>query len=172
MDVERRKSNLSDNRKKKPYGRRKTQSIQVVYLLGILIWLLIIVFLGLYTADLFGWIILIIPILVYVFSFVNARTLTVEVEENLFAVNYLSIAILIGIPIFMKLNKHEAKNRGCLARILVVAILLAVLSLVTLWVNPKWVSLVNHIKSALQTASLVLLVYALYVYYLDIFGPC
>lgn len=148
------------------YGRRKTKAVQYVYIASILIWLLLLWALSLYTTDFVGYCILAIPVVVYAIGYFNASSLTVEVEESVFSLSYLSIAILIVLPIFAWVNKDFGGDKQFLVRIMIVAIILAMLSLIDIWVRPKWLSVVRHIKSVLQTAALTLLVFALYTYYM------
>lgn len=150
----------------KCYGRKRTKSVQFVYVMACLIWVVLIFVLSLWKTDLIGTIILLIPLLVYGFGFYNANTLTVEVEETIFSINYLSIALLVVIPLTAWINKNFNGDQRYLTRIMVVAVIIALLSLVDIWVRPKWISVVRHVKSALQTAALTLVVYALYVYYM------
>lgn len=153
-------------KKTKLYGSRRTQSVQIVYVIASLLWILLIFVLGLWKTDLMGTIILLIPLVVYGFGFYNANTLTVEVEETVFSINYLSIALLVVIPLTAWINKTYNGDQRYLTRIMVVAVIIALLSLVDIWVRPKWITVVRHVKSALQTAALTLVVFALYIYYM------
>jgi hypothetical protein len=55
--------------------------------------------------------------------------------------------------------------KGIIVEAMILAIMLSMISLIDVWVEPKWLSIVKHIKSILQTASLALLIYALYMFY-------
>lgn len=153
-------------KKTRKYGRRKTKAVQIVYIASIVIWILLLWALSLYTTDFVGYCILAIPIIVYAIGYFNASTLTVEVEESVFSLTALSIAILIVLPILAWVNKDFGGDKQFLVRIMIVAIILEMLSLIDIWVRPKWLSVVRHIKSVLQTAALTLLVFALYTYYM------
>jgi len=151
----------------KLYGKRKCYAVKTVYVVAILIWFLIIAILKLWQTDLFGFLILSIPVVAYFIGMWNANNLTVEVEEKTFSISYISISLLVVIPLVTWVDRNFNGNRWYLAKIIVVAVVLALISLIDIWVRPRWVSVVRHVKSALQTASLTLLVFALYVYYMN-----
>ncbi len=150
----------------KLYSRKVTKVVKIVYVASILIWLLIIWGLKLYQTNFWGFFILGIPIFFYMVTFFNSSHLTQEVEDRTFAISYISIALLVVIPLVTWVDRNFYGNKWYLGRIVVAAVVLALISLIDIWVRPKWVSVVKHIKSALQTASLTLLVFALYTYYM------
>lgn len=150
----------------KKYSERKYQTIQWMYLIFIIFWGLLVWLLNLKPNGFLGWIILLIPVVFYSLGYFNAPSLTVEVEEKTYSVTFISLALLVVIPLVAWVNTNFHGNKWYLCRILVVAVILALISLIDIWVRPKWVSFVRHFKSALQTASLTLLVFALYTYYM------
>lgn len=152
----------------KRYGRKKTLVIQIVYLIGALFWIGLLVLFKLSFTDFWGYLILSIPLFVFGLSFYFVRNLTVEVEENVLSSNYLSIGLLIVLPLLTGVSQKRHVSSRLLVRILLIAIVLALISLLDFWVSPKWISLPRHVKSILSTMSLTLLVFALYVYYRDL----
>src|SRR5579883_749482 len=110
-------------KKTQRYGRRKTKAVQIVYIGSILIWGLLLWALSLYTTDFVGYCILAIPVIVFAIGYFNASTLTVEVEEAVFSLNYLSIAVLIVLPILAWVNKDFGGDKRFLVRIMIVAII-------------------------------------------------
>lgn len=151
--------------KYKKYGRNKTRTIQLTYIIASILWILLIAVTGLYQTTLLGYLILTIPLCVFGFGFINAQHLTVEVEENVFTANSLSIGLLILLPLLTEVDKSFNKNKKIFTRAMIIAVVLAMFSLIDVWVQPKMLSVTKHIKSILQTLALTLLVYALYMYY-------
>lgn len=149
----------------KKYSAKKVSVIRWIYILSILLWLFLAWYLELYKTYGIGYIILGIPIFFYLIGLYNADKLTVEVEEKTCAVSYISISLLIVIPLVAWVDKNYSGNQWYMSKIIVVAVVLALISLIDIWVRPKWISAVRHIKSTLQTASLSLLVFALFTYY-------
>jgi hypothetical protein len=148
------------------HGRKKGQQIQILYVIALIFWTIVILALGLWRTDLIGWIVLMVPPLVFIFGFVNANELTVEIEDQMFEANYLSVGLIIVLPLLMWINgQHHDQNpadRQHFIRIVVIALVLSMLSMIDLWVSREKVSLVKHGKSILQTASIALLIYGLY----------
>lgn len=149
----------------KKYGPQKVKAVQNVYLGFILLWIILIFYLKLYRTTYVGYFILFIPIFFYLLGYNNADQLTIEVEEKTYSVGYISIALLVVIPVLTWTEKNFHGDKWYLTKIVIAAIIMALISLVDIWVRPKWISVVRHIKSSLQTMALTLLVFALYEYY-------
>ena len=93
-------------------------------------------------------------------------------EDVLYRFNYISIALIIVLPIITWFNDDmkgagRAISRKKFMTIVVIALILTLLSLMDVWVNQKYLSILRHVKSILQTFSLTLIIYALYTYYLE-----
>lgn len=169
--IQERKRGLATNfTKRKVYGQRKVRSIQSIYIISAVLWLCLILVLRLYRTDLPGYFILAIPIFVFAFGYVNSNGLSADVEEDMFKANYLSIGLLVVLPLLTWFNndyKGSNEKRREFMTLIIVALVLTMLSLVDVWVPKKWVTLVKHVKSVLQTASLALIIFALYTYYVE-----
>lgn len=150
----------------KKYGTRKRLTIQIVYIIAAILWAVFITYFGFYRTPKAGLIILLIPFFVYGLGFINAKELTVDVEDNVFSANYLSVGLLIVLPLLTWMDKRQNHNTTIVTEAMIVSIVLSLLSLVDIWVRPKWLSVVKHIKSVIQTAALTLLVFALYMFYI------
>lgn len=150
-----------------PHGINKTRRIQITYLIAVIVWVLICVLFGLHQTDFFGIMILLIPIGIFFINFVNAPYLTVNTENNLYSLNYVSVGLMIIVPLITLTRNSSCYrgNRDKIIMIVVMAMIFAVLSVLNVWVRPKWVSIVKHIHSVFRTYTLTLLLYALYIYY-------
>ena len=163
-------NDLSSTKQKpiyRKYGRKKVLTLQVTYIVAAILWICLVIFFEFHHTDIYGLLILSIPLWVYLLSFINANKLTVEVEQSSFVVNYLSIGIIVIVPLLTLSHNKDINNcnKDRLIQIIIVALVLAVLSVLDVWVQPKYVSIAKHIKSILQAASLTLIVYSLYVFY-------
>ena len=151
----------------KRHGQEKGQRIRVLYGISFVLWVVLIIALGLWRTDIVGWVVLLVPPLVFLFGFINADKLTVEVEDQMFEANYLSVGLIIVLPLLMWINGQHGEttspvDRRHFIQIVVVALVLSMLSMIDLWVPRESVSLIKHGKSIFQTASISLLIYALY----------
>ena len=154
-----------DKKGGKIYGTRKRLIIKWIYIASIIGWVLLLYLLRFYRTSWVGYIILSIPIFVYLLGIINSNQMTVEVEENVFGSSYLSIGMLIIIPFLAWMDKRPNVNNAIVSEALILAIILSLVSLVEIWVPPKWLSIVRHLKSIFQMAALSLLVFGMYMFY-------
>lgn len=149
------------------YSDEKAAQVRMVYVSAIVIWILIVACLKLYNTDVIGWIILSIPPIVFLTGYANSCCLTVEIEKENFQANYFAIGLLLVLPLLTWVNRDYKGDRKRFTSILVLAIIIIMLSLLDVWVRKEYLSVNKHIKSALQTISISMLIYAFYSYYID-----
>lgn len=152
---------------KECYSEEKASQVRMVYIVALVIWILIIACFGLYTTDVIGWIILGIPLVVFFSGYANSDKLTIEIEQENFQANYFAVGLLLILPLLTWANREYKGDRNRFIRILVLAVIIVMLSLLDLWVEKQYLSVNKHAKSALQTIAIVLLIYAFYSYYID-----
>lgn len=153
-----------ETRKHKPYGTKKKDVLFGIYLSAILLWGLLIAYLQPDT-DFLGWIILIVPILVFLISTLSLDSLSVLVESNMFKFSSLSVGLLIILPLLTFITRDFKGDKRTMIQIVLLAITFGLLSMIDVWVAEKWISVVKHIKSIFQIVSLTLVLFALYLYY-------
>lgn len=158
---------VSHRRKHEYYGPKKVRNIRILYILACVAWTILIFSIGLYETKLGGFIILAIPYFVFFSGYYEANLLTPEVEDDNFQSNYLSIGLLIVLPLLTFINGSFKGNRNKFVAIMILALILTMLSLVDVWVPEHYISYVRHVKSIFQTLSIILLIYALYMFYLE-----
>lgn len=150
------------------YSDNKVFIMRIIYVVSIIAWLLIIFLLKLYVGnDWIAWAILTIPLLIYIISAFNVATDTIETENEVFQANIFALGLLIIIPLFSWMSRDFKGNKRKFIGILILALVLSMLSIIDIWTKPEWLSVIKHGKSVLQTMALVLIVYALYTYYLE-----
>jgi len=149
-------------RKRKEYCKKSVFNIQITYIIAVIVWIGLIFMFQLYKTNIVGWIILAIPLIVFSINYSNLTCITEEVESEMLKGNFLSFAFLITI-ILINWSKIEDKSKYF--RILLLALVLLMLSLVDIWVKPENMHLIRHIQTIFHTASLTLLVFGLYLYY-------
>lgn len=141
--------------------------IRILYIVAIIGWILIILALSLlHGNDVICWLILLVPIVLFGAGAINAYELTADIEDS-FVFSSLSLGLLIVIPLMTFINRDYKGDRQRFIAILVLAIILSMASMVDLYVAPRWLPLTKHFKSIMQTYSIVLIIYALYSYYLE-----
>lgn len=141
--------------------------IRFIYITGILVWILILHFLRLYKTDFFTILILAIPFICFSIGYINAPQLTGELEDELFRSNYLSVGLLLVVPLLTWINREYVGDKTRYTKILILAIIMSLLSMIDIWVSDKYLAVLKHGQSVLQTFSIILIVYGLYSYYTE-----
>lgn len=151
------------------HGPRTIKYIEYVYITAMVFWILLIVWLQLYQTDTLGLIILLIPFISFGFGYFNSYYLNKEVEDYVFQNNYFSVGLLIILPLLTWLNREYSNvaRRKRFTSILVTAIILIMFSLLDIWVPIESISVIKHLHSVLQTTAIIMLIYALYMFYID-----
>ena len=140
------------------------RQIQILYILAVVTWIILIYALDLHQSSIFGIIILLIPIFVFGISYGSVQNCGQETEEFVLKGNFLSFGFLIVVII---INWNKVGDKSKLFKLLLIALILMMLSLVDVWVRKEKILLTKHFRTVFQTLALTLLVYALYSYYLD-----
>ncbi len=159
-----RESIVNDN---EPHDDDIVAQIRLAYVFGLIAWLAIVILLKLYETDFIGTIILLIPIVVFLIGYYNADVVTPEIEKEMFTTNYLSVGLIVILPLLVWITDKQSKNKSKFIALLVMAIILTLLSMIDIWVSKRELSAYHHVRSMLQTLSIVIIIYALYIFYLE-----
>ena len=144
------------------YDNDNLNIVQLLYLFAIILWIVIIWYLELYNTDFIGGIILLIPIIYYIFSMYNIPQCTNEIEQEIFQYDvFLFGGALIAILIS---NKH-AEYSSYFYKLIFIGVLLAGISVTDIWTSKKNMFIYKHIRTILQTASTFVFVYLFYTFY-------
>jgi len=149
----------------KCYQHKTIKYLEAIYLIGLILWFLLIILLDLMQPDIIVWIFLFLPPAVYLINLINLSCCSSDVEREMFKGNLLSFGFLITIILLNWKTPLEGQDKSKFFRLIVIAFILLMVSLVDIWVPIKYQSIVKHIKTILHTASLSLLALALYLYY-------
>jgi hypothetical protein len=150
----------------KKYSNDKARVSQIIFIVAAFFWAVIIVVLGIYKKQSWvGWLILSIPFLIFFLGFIFSNKISPEIEDEMFKVNYLSIGLIIVLPLLAWMNKDFQGDKSHFMTIVIVAIIINLVSLLDVWTSRRYMAFVKQSKSVLQTVSLVLLIYALYLFF-------
>lgn len=149
------------------YDDHTIKIIQIIYIISAVIWIMLFFWLKSYFNDCFSWIFLLIPLIIYSINYINLQHITINVEDEMFQGNYLSFCLLIVVILINWNHPLSENDKISFFRILLVAFILIMLSLIDLWVYPKYLRIVKHIRSIFLTAALTLLAFVFYLYYIE-----
>lgn len=143
------------------YEPELLRKIECFYVVAIVLWIVVVIYFRLVEDDAVSIIILFIPIAVYMLGLWSLSEVTIDDEEKILSSSYLSIGILVIVPLLTWTHDRFGEETKIL-QIIVLAIILAVTSLIDVWTPAKNISLVRHFRSILQVAALTLIIYVLY----------
>lgn len=146
------------------YHRRKRTVIYLVYTFAFFIWLVLVWWLNMFTSGPVGFLIALVPFALFTISALSVPYLTMEVEDQMFKANFLSLGLVVVIPLFGLMSSNYKGDKKQFLYILLMAIVFAMLSLVDVWLSPNYMSAPKHIKSCLQIYAIFMLVFAIWLY--------
>lgn len=148
------------------YSKEQTLLVQIVYLLGILLWFLFIFIFKLYRVKNFIEIsILFIPVIIFFIAYLNAKDITTNVETFMFQANLLTLGLLVTLPLINWANEI-GREKDLFIVMTSTAIVLSMFSLVDIWVGERHLCIAQHIKSIFQTLAIFLLSFGLIRFFL------
>lgn len=150
------------NKEKRP--RIVLQWLILTYMIFMILWVIILALLEIPIYDVFFILLISIPIVLFIYNMMNVSELTGEIEEKVFPMDFVSIGIIIAVPLMTFLMKDYKGPKYTLFSIFGVMLSLALLSMISVWTSYMKLIVVKHIKSALQTISITLALVALYTY--------
>jgi hypothetical protein len=111
------------------------------------------------------FLILCIPYILFLINFTFTEDLVDESENDVIASNYISLGILLVIPLLSWIKQDETiTNLSKFIKIALVSIVLSLLSLIDFWIPKKSVVFMKSLRSIFSTISIVLIVYAITLY--------
>ena len=93
------------------YNASQVRNVRIVYSIAAIIWVAICIWLRMFTVGVIGTILCIVPLALFTVAFINAPKLTSSVEQHLFKVNFLSLGLVVMIPLFGMLSKNYKGNK-------------------------------------------------------------
>ena len=148
------------------YDREVIYAVLFLYFVALLIWLVLIY--KIRDRDALAILILIIPIIIMGISILNILIFPNNISDKLFRSNYVSVAVLICVPLLSWINRDISgyrKKKFVFCSIL--AVIFALIGLYDCWVPCRWYLFIRQFKSISQTFAITLLLYALYSFYLE-----
>lgn len=141
------------------------RKIQAVYIIASLLWVVLIASLHLWKYNYIVLLLLLLPVVVYVINFTSLGDFSRNLEDEMFRGNLLSFGFLVAIILINWNTPLTRQNKTEFFKILIVAFILLMISLIDVWVSPDNLSIAKHVETSLHTASLSLLALGLYLYY-------
>src|SRR5687767_2113232 len=78
------------------YPKETIEKLRLIYIAAILLWIILIIVFALYKIHALGWILLLIPLIVFLINYANLANCTIETETEMFATEFISLAVFIS----------------------------------------------------------------------------
>lgn len=142
--------------------------IRLVYIIFGFLWTMMIWYWSLLPGnDVFQRFLVIIPYILFIFGFSFAAQINDRVEGFMFRGNILTMGLILALPLLTWTVDKYTGDKQRFLQMAVVAVMLSMISLLDVWVSQDYLSIVKHVKSCLQTISIVLLLFVIYEFMLN-----
>lgn len=135
--------------------QHKAFAIRVLYIVLCALWLILIAHLNVISWPMGA--IAYIPVGVMAIGFISASYIEDAVENEMFNASYLSVGVIMLLPMLGWVSKSYQKNKEEVIRVIFWSMILTLASFVDVWLPKEWLCVYRHFQSALQTMSIVLL---------------
>ena len=143
-------------KRKKCYSKRRSDIVKLVYAILIVIWIALIILFNLYKLN--AAILLIIPILLFTFAIFNSKNLSEDVEEHLASIILFPMMVVVGLSLFTWLHDNFTGDQNLFMKAIFLAVVLIMFSSYDLWVNRKYLFVLKHISSGLETMAISIMI--------------
>lgn len=147
------------------YTTSRRKQIQTVYIVFAIIWLVISYIFSFYCGNLIIYIFVIVPIIVFGLNFYWVPKQTLSVTSLMFSADFLSIGFLIVTVI---INWYREVDKKVVFGLVVLILIILGFSTIDIWTSEKDFIIIQHIRSALETIAVSVLMITVYKYYLEV----
>jgi hypothetical protein len=137
--------------------------LQMFYIFISLFWILLISYFKLWDEKLSF--ILFLPLAAFFLTFLYIEHISVYVEESMMQSNYLSLGLILALPMLSWMLKEYNGNKKHFITVIILALVLSLLTFVDVWVPENRITVYRHFRSSLQVMSVSLFIYALCAFY-------
>lgn len=158
------KKNVCDDGPECRYTDEQVCYIRHIYITFAISWIALVIYFQLYNYDSIMLIIVLMPPLIFLYTYIILPELDRSIETDIFQSNYLSITLLIVIPLFFNLSSKVPWDPRPMSMV-IIAIIAILLGIVDIWIPKSLLPVARHIKSGFETIGVFLLIAAVYIYF-------
>lgn len=142
--------------------------IRLIYVINLLFWIYLLYYYNLfYTNNIVETIIIFIPIILFILAIISANCITSNVESFMFRTNLLTVGLLVTLPLLTWIADKFDGDKKTFFHISATAIILSMFTMIDIWVPENYLCMIKHFKSGIQTIAIMLLIYAIYKFFVD-----
>lgn len=146
------------------YSQDTQKFIIALYLSCAVIWTSVIYYMKLFQYR--AWWVLLLPYITFLISICNVSNFTEELGTNMTKASYLSIGVVLMIPVINWVIAEMPEYTGILSGTFTIALCFSLLTFIDIWLPRNYTSLYYHFRSTFQVMSVTLLIFSLMMYYL------
>lgn len=136
-----------------------------MYITVALLWILIVLYFDLYQFGIISYVLILIPLIIFVVGYINAPYITEELEENVFQASFLAIGALVLLSVFNWMREDYRGDSRYFVAVCAFSITVVLISVLDLWVKPRYLRIVRHFRDALETIATILFVFLFLIYW-------
>lgn len=169
--MEREEIHWEENKNRVPFKRDKMNEqqmenistyIRYVFIIFMLIWLSIIITNKFYFSN--AWPILLLPFGLFGLGILNSdRIADDQIEENVFQATFITIGLVISLPLLAHINKDKQNKE--LSHIIFLAMILTLCSYFHYWVDINEMHVCKIIRSCFETMAVTLYIFTLVIFF-------
>jgi len=144
------------NIKKKYYSQRRSLHVKFICIILIIIWIAIILIFKLNKLS--AKILLLIPIILFGFTFFNSKNLSEDVEEEMSRIILFPMMVVVGLSLFTWMHNNFLGDKNLFMKAIFIAIILIMFSSYDLWTTSKNLFIIKHLSSGLQTMAITIMI--------------
>lgn len=165
-------NNTSPTNDEPRYSDQTIKQLRMIYIGAAIFWIIFITcIIGTCNIRGLSGVIVIIPFIVFLISYISLPKVVPLTEKTLQRTNYLSLGLLIFFPIFSTLITKYRANRELFVKLMCSAFIFSLIGLYDVWVPPDYVPHLRHIKTIFQTYTVTILLLAMNEFYINEVDP-
>lgn len=130
-------------------------------------WIIILMMLKIYPDDIPEWALCILPVLLFTLGIIFSDRMDKEMQDCMNRSNIITLGLVIALPLLDWIARHHGGDRKKFITACGFAIMLSLLTLIDIPMPDDKVYVLMHLRSILQTISVILLMLALYKFFFD-----
>jgi len=151
------------------YTRKTSEFLIVFYFIATILWLVLVMSMGVKPNDIVTIILIMVPVIAFAVAIYNAYDLDNRQHISKSTFNFFTVALLsTSVIVNWKSTSGNVVHREKFYKMLITGFIIFMLSSVDFWMDAKDEVYIVHVRTALQTISLGLIMIALFWYYVDV----
>ena len=147
------------------YTDKRRKQIQTVYVVFAIIWIILSYIFYIYCQNVVVYLLFLVPLIVFGFNFYLVPQQTLSSTQLMFNADFLSIEFLVVTVI---INWYREVDKKYIFSLVVLTLIVLGFSTIDIWASEEDFIIIQHIRSALETIAVTLLMITVYTYFVEV----